>query len=228
MKILLGMPNLGQIQMQTVTSLVSMLGSVKGMTPLFISNSLIYTARDFIAEYAVENGFDYVLYVDSDMVFSADDFNQLMVTMLGTGAEVVSGTYVTRVGEPRIVAYNKVERRESRPFKSPSLKNVDLYSTKDIEEVEAAGFGFCLIKVSLLKKMFVDFPSLFEPKWGFGEDVAFCQRAKRYTKIILDRRVNLGHLGMQVNNVPQMDLKTKFAQKSSSGMGKSEVTNGKD
>ena len=33
---------------------------------------------------------------------------------------------------------------------------------------------------------------------------------------------------MQVNNVPQMDLKTKFAQKSSGGMGESEVTNGKD
>lgn len=215
MKILLGMPSCGGIPMQTVTSLEAMLRSRECVDPIHVENSLVYTARDFICEYAVEKGFDYVLMVDSDMVFKPTDLDILFKTMKETGADVVSGTYVTRVGEPRIVAYSKVNKRQQRPFKSPDMKNVELYSVEAVEEVEAVGMGFCLIKTELLKKMFRDYVSLFEPRWGVGEDVAFCIRARAYTKIMLSRTVKLGHLGQRVNNVPLMSVEEQIKSKSS-------------
>ena len=193
MKILLGMPSVGSIPSKTVISLLATVERGK-VEPMIVSGSLVYDSRDAIAQYAVDNGYDYVLYVDSDMVFDADDLRRLLAHQVG----ICSGLYVTRAGERKNVAYSKIITRRRFPYRAPKLINDNL--STGFGSVSAVGFGFCLIKCSVLKCMLKHYKSLFEPSWGVGEDIAFCIRARRLGfKTFIDRDVKLGHIGEVIN-----------------------------
>ena len=192
MRILLGMPTTGTIPMRTVACLLRT-AKEDVVEPYMVEGSLVYDARDDIARFAIQNGYDYVLYVDSDMIFTRKDIDDLMKHQ----ADIVSGLYITRHGEGRNVAYTKVITRQKKPFRTPKL--VHDTDTAGYGEVEGVGFGFCLIKTSVLEKMGHEYVSLFEPRWGVGEDIAFCLRAKKCGfKIMIDRDVKLGHIGSMV------------------------------
>lgn len=192
MKILLGMPCMRTIPYQTTVSLLRtcQAGSVE---PCMVEGSLVYDSRDYIASFAVNKGFDYVLYADSDMVFSSDDLKKL----LSHDDDIVSGYYVSRDGNEKPVIYSKIITRRRFPFRLPEL--IPDNKTAGFGPVAACGFGFCLIKTSVLKSMLKRYKSLFEPKWGVGEDIAFCIRAKRCGyQVFCDRDVKLGHVGQKV------------------------------
>ena len=192
MKILLGMPCVREIPTKTVISLLQTVQ--KGVVdPMIVEGSLIYDARDAIAKYAVDNGYDYVLYVDSDMVFSSDDLKRLVAH----DADIVSGRYVTRRGENKNVIYKKIITRRQFPYRAPRLVTDD--ATTGYAPVSACGFGFCLVKTSVIKSMLKRYKSLFEPFKGVGEDIAFCLRAQKCGyEIFTDRDVVLGHIGETV------------------------------
>ena len=189
MRVLIGMPCVRDIPTKTVISLLQT--AQKGVVDvLLIEGSLIYDSRDSIAHHAVDNGYDYVLYADSDMVFSAEDLKKL----IEHDADIVSGLYVTRHGENKNVIYSKIITRRRFPFRSPKLITDNARS--GYGRIAACGFGFCLIKTSVLKCMFKRYKSLFEPKFGVGEDIAFCLRARKCGyKVFTDRDVKLGHIG---------------------------------
>ena len=189
MKILLGMPCIRTIPSKTVISLIQT-ADKEFVHPMLVEGSLVYDARDAIAKTAVENDYDYVLYVDSDMVFTADDVKQIV----SHNADICTGLYITRHGENKNVLYSKIITRRRFPYRAPQLI-VD-NATSGYGPVTACGFGFCLIKTSVLKSMFKRYKSLFEPKWGVGEDIAFCIRAKKCGyQIYADRDIQLGHIG---------------------------------
>ena len=192
MKILLGMPCVREIPTKTVISLLQTVDKAS-VHPMIVEGSLIYDARDSIAQYAVENDYDYILYADSDMIFSSEDLKRLVAH----DTDIVSGLYVTRRGENKNVCYKKIITRRRFPYRQPELI-VDP-STSGYAPVAACGFGFCLIKTSVVKTMLKRYKSLFEPKWGVGEDIAFCIRAKKCGyQIFTDRDVKLGHIGETV------------------------------
>ena len=192
MKILLGMPTVGNIPSKTVISLLRTAERGK-VEPMIVEGSLVYDARDTIARMAVDNGYDYVLYVDSDMIFTADD----VIKLLSHDTDICSGLYVTRHGENKNVIYKKIITRRRFPYRAPEI--IEDTTTTGYAPVSACGFGFCLIKCSVLKSMFKRYKSLFEPKWGVGEDIAFCLRAKKCGyKIYSDRDVKLGHIGEKI------------------------------
>lgn len=192
MRILLGMPCMRTIPYRTVMSLLrtSERGKVE---PMVVEGSLVYDARDTIAQTAIDNGYDYVLYADSDMVFDKPDIDRL----LAHNVDICSGLYVTRDGENKNVAYSEIITRRRWPYREPKIIADD--TSIGYGSVAAVGFGFCLIKTSVFKTMFKRYKSIFEPKWGVGEDVAFCIRAKKCGfDINIDRDVRLGHVGEKV------------------------------
>lgn len=192
MRILLGMPSVGTIPTKTVISLLATVERGK-VDPMIVTGSLVYDARDTIARFAIENDYDYVLYVDSDMVFNADDLKRLLAHNVG----ICSGLYVTRDGRNKNVIYSKIITRRRFPFRAPKL--IEDKETTGFARVSACGFGFCLIKVSVLKCMAKYFKSLFEPYKGLGEDATFCDKARRCGFItFVDRDVKLGHVGEKV------------------------------
>lgn len=189
MKILLGMPSTGKIPTRTAISLLQTVERGK-VDPFIVTGSLVYDARDTIARFAVDNGYDYILYADSDMVFDADDLKKLLAHDVG----ICSGLYVTRDGRNENVVYKKIITRRRFPYRQPKL--IADNETSGFASVAACGFGFVLIKVSVVKCMLKYFKSLFEPFKGVGEDIAFCIRARRCGfKTYVDRDVKLGHVG---------------------------------
>lgn len=192
MKILLGMPCIRTIPVKTVGSLLSTTERGK-VDAMIVEGSLVYDARDTIAQTAVKEGYDYVLYADSDMVFTADDVKKLLAHDVG----IVSGLYVTRHGEDKNVIYKDVITRRRFPYRPPKL--IEDNTRTGFGRVAACGFGFCLIKTEVIKSMLKRYKSLFEPKWAVGEDIAFCLRARRCGfDVFADRDVKLGHIGESV------------------------------
>ena len=192
MKILLAMPSMGSIPVETVGSIVNTIE--RGKVDLELTSGLlVYDARNRLAEDAVKNGYDYILFADSDMIFNSEDLKRLLAHNVG----ICSGLYVKRDGSDENVAYSKIITRRRFPYREPKLI-VDT-STSGFGRVAACGFGFCLIKCSVIKCMLKYYKSLFEPYKGLGEDAAFCYRARQvgfYT--FIDRDVKLGHIGRQV------------------------------
>lgn len=191
MKILLGMPCVNSIPVQTVGSLLKT--TKEGINTLIVEGSLVYDSRDTIARVAVDDGFDYVLYVDSDMVFEKEDIDRLLSHNVG----ICSGLYLTRRGENKNVLYSKIITRRRFPYRKSKL--IHDTESSGFGRVAACGFGFCLIKTSVLKCMLKYYKSLFEPFSGVGEDIAFCIRARRcgfYT--FADRDVKVGHIGTTI------------------------------
>lgn len=183
------MPCVKEIPTKTVISLLQTVQ--KGVVdPMIVEGSLVYDSRDAIAKYAAENDYDYVLYVDSDMVFSSEDLKKLVAH----DTDIVSGLYVTRRGENKNVAYKEIITRRRFPNRAPAL--IEDKTLAGYGPVAAYGFGFCLIKVKAMKNMLKHYKSLFEPKWGVGEDIAFCIRARKCGyKLYIDRDVKIGHIG---------------------------------
>lgn len=189
MKILLGMPSTGKIPTRTVISLLQTVERGK-VDPMIVSGSLVYDARETITRFAIDHDYDYILFADSDMVFCVDDLKRLLAHNVG----ICSGLYVTRDGRNENVVYKKIITRRRFPYRKPEL--IEDNETSGFAAVAACGFGFCLIKVSVVKCMLRYYKSLFEPKWGVGEDISFCIRAKRIGfKTFVDRDVKLGHVG---------------------------------
>ena len=192
MKILLAMPTIGSIPIQTVSSILSTVERGK-VDLLMVEGSLIYDARERMVREAVEQGYDYILFADSDMIFSGEDLKRLLAHNVG----ICSGLYVKRDGSNVNVAYKDIITRRRFPFREPKLI-VDS-ETSGFGRVAACGFGFCLIKCSVIKTMMKYYKALFEPVKGLGEDAAFCYRARKvgfYT--FIDRDVKLGHIGKKV------------------------------
>lgn len=194
MKILCGLPNMGEIPTKTCISLIKLkLAFPDVIEFMFVQNSLVYVAREAIINRALEEKFDSVLFVDSDMVFEPDDFEKLVEVSFG----IVSGLYYTRIEPARPVAYKDVQIKTVD--KEPSVTEIIVDTKKTLQSAEAIGFGFVLIKRAALLVMKDRYSELFTPKWGCGEDIAFCIRAKKCGLGIFVRTdTQLGHVGEKV------------------------------
>lgn len=191
MKTLIAIPCVNTLPIDFVTSLLKIVNS--DTTTLFIQNSLIYDARNQAVDIAINNGFDYLLFLDSDMIVNE---NTLLMLMRNR-ENIISGLYVERRGEHRITAYDNVKTRAI--FRSPNADNITLDSDTCLREVEGIGMGCCLIKVECLKQIRKKYKSLFEPYKGLGEDLSFCYRARKCGyHIMLDTTVRCGHIGEQI------------------------------
>ena len=192
MKILLAIPSARYIETECFVSLFEM--EKTGNIELFIPNSSsVDVARNVIAKYAQENKFDYILWVDSDMLLPKDTLTRL----LSHDTDIVSGVYRYKLlNDKRIVA-----KRLTGDDYTDVLAD-ELYTDGEITEVDAFGFGCVLMKVSVLDK--IPYP-WFVYTLEMGEDVYFCRKAQNAGfKLYLDKKIICGHKG-QVN----YDIKEK-------------------
>ena len=183
-KVLVGIPTTGEMNVEAVKCLMQL--EHDGVVDI-ISNSLVYDARDKIAMDAIENNCDYIMWLDSDMIYPANIISKLM----SHNKDLCTGIYCKRVepytpciyklNEDKLVAYTDYE--ENKLFK-----------------VEAAGFGCMLTKVSALKKIYEKFGGFFFPVNGIGgEDLSFLRRAKDLGyELWCDSSIVCGHIGYQI------------------------------
>ena len=163
---------------------------------LISTSSLIYDARNAMARKAVTEGFDRVLWLDSDMSFDPDLMERLSAR-LDEGHEMVSGIYFTRKAPVKPVLYKRCGYYENEGGIQPIAIWYDDYPRDQIFKAEGCGFGGVMMTTDLIRRVGEKFGLPFSPMLGFGEDLSFCARVQEVDgEIWVDSTIKMGHVGL--------------------------------
>lgn len=197
MKTLICIPCMDMVHTEFMKSLLAM--RRVGETKFTIScSSLIYDARNSMARRAVKEGFDRVLWLDSDMSFEPDLMERLSAH-LDAGKEFITGLYFTRKAPVRPVIYSECGYYENEKDGgvSPVAVWFDEYPRDSVFKVEGAGFGGVMMTTGLIERVAGKFGLPFAPMLGFGEDLSFCGRASEVgAELWCDSTIKMGHVGL--------------------------------
>ena len=164
-----------------------------------ISGSLIYDARNELAKRAMDENFDFVLWLDSDMVFNPDLMERLMTDM--ENRMMVSGIYYKRVPlhTPVIFETCQINRLPDGGL-DPEAEAYARYPEHQIFPIAACGFGSVMMRTELIRRVTEKLgPWPFMPAGGFGEDLSFCMRVRNIGETIYaDSDIQLGHIGQRI------------------------------
>lgn len=92
MKTLIAIPCMDEIDVGFVQGLMD-LQTVGDTKTFFLSGSLIYEARERLAAMAIDNGYDHVLWLDSDQMFKPT----MMLDFVASDKDIVTGVIPTEV-----------------------------------------------------------------------------------------------------------------------------------
>lgn len=195
MKILICIPCMDSVPTMFCQSL-AMLTKTDDCAIGFEMSSLIYTARNHMANMAIKMEADLTLWLDSDMVFKPDLLLRLLEAREKTGAEIVTGVYYRRRAPYTPVLFDKLvinEKDQTADFSD--FKEIP----KEPFEVGGCGLGCALIETGVFIDVLAKFGNVFAPIGNNGEDAAFCWRARECgNKIIAIPSIKLGHVGQAV------------------------------
>ena len=159
-------------------------------------NSLIYTARNELAAIAVFNNVDYVLWLDSDMVFAPNTLVKMVRDLEQNDLDIVTGLYFRRNPPFTPVLFDEL-KRDGDAISWSEFAEIP----SGLFEVGGCGFGCVLMRAEVLQKVQETCGLLFAPIGNNGEDVAFCIRARECGyKIYCDPEVKCGHVAHTVIN----------------------------
>ena len=191
MRILIAVPCMDSVPSQFAKSLAT-LNKVGECMVAFQVGSLIYKARHDLALKAIECETDYVLWLDSDMMFDSDTLQKLIDDR--EKGDIITGLYFRRVPPFTPVLFDQLE------IDQEGCKWTNFDSIPDeIFTVGGCGFGCVLMPTSVLFDVFSRYGDAFSPIGGVGEDLAFCWRARQCGyKVVCDPSIKLGHVGHHV------------------------------
>ena len=197
MKTLIALPCMDMVHTVFMKSLMGM--NRVGQTGFaFSCSSLVYDARNTLAKQAVTEGYDRVLWLDSDMDFEPDLLEKLSSDM-DEGRELVSGLSFKRKAPIKPVIYKSLGyyKNEDESGVTPVAVSYEDYPKDSIFPIAACGFGGCLVSTDLIKRVGDKFGLPFSPIMGFGEDLSFCSRVTDLgVEMFCDSRVKMGHVGL--------------------------------
>ena len=195
MKTLIAVPCFDQVPTMFCQSL-ALLRKVDECTLAMKSGSLVYTARNDLATLAISMEADYVLWLDSDMVFDPDLLERMMKTAKENDIDILTGLYFRRVQPFSPVLFDKIEI-EDDVCEWSEFREIP----EGLFEVGACGFGCVLMKTDVFFDVQSKFGNMFAPIANNGEDIAFCWRARQCGyKIICDPSIICGHVRTSVVN----------------------------
>lgn len=193
MKTLIAVPCMDQVPAPFCQSLAQ-LKKVGNCSLIMKMGSLIYTARNDIATYAIQHEYDYIFWLDSDMVFKPDTLERMFNTLQDNDLDILTGLYFRRVPPYSPVLFDKLE------MKGPTCKFTEFTKIpEELFEVGGCGFGCVLMKTDAFLDVQYRHGNMFSPIGNNGEDIAFCWRARECGfKIYCDPSIICGHVGYSV------------------------------
>jgi hypothetical protein len=145
---------------------------------------------------------DWIIFIDDDMTWQPDAIAKLVATQREHDLDMVGGLCFQR-GDP----YQPTLYMRESPTEGNYIF-LEEWEQDSVVEVDATGMAFVLITKRLLQRIAGEFPdrevrakgrppSYF--RWdekGFGEDMTFCQDAKKAgARIFVDTSIKIGHIG---------------------------------
>ena len=173
MKVLVAVPCMDQVPAQFAQSIAT-LNSVGECSIAFQMGSLVYDSRNALAANALKMEADYVLWLDSDMVFPPDVLERLMKDR--DKGDIITAVYYRRVAPYSPVLLDKLEIDDT----GCEWTNMKKVPDKGIFEVAGCGFGCVLMPTKIFTDVLAEFGNLFAPIKGVGEDLSFCWRARMH------------------------------------------------
>ncbi len=147
-----------------------------------------HNARNEAVKWALANNMDYIFWFDDDMVVDKAG-KQLFTTLMEHDKDFVAPLFFQR-RPPYLPLLFK--RNQYLDDVYTTYDNILDYE-KGLLEVDGVGFGCCLTKVDMFRKIK---PTWFDMGASFGEDLFFCERAKAAGyKVYVDTELQVGHIG---------------------------------
>lgn len=199
MKTLIAIPCMDSMPTNFVKSLLYL--EKGGASVCFKENSLVYDSRNLLSLTAIENGFDRVMWLDSDMVFMPDTLKRLSASMDEADCDFITALYVKRHQPVVPVIYDELDEPE-RNAAGQIVKQIHEYADYPQDSrftVAGCGMGCCITSVNMLRHVWDTFGPAFSPLPWAGEDLSFCHRANELGYLIYcDSRITCGHIGQMI------------------------------
>lgn len=148
----------------------------------------LYNLKNTMIDKALAHGADYLMWIDSDMVFKAEDIEKLLTREV----DIVSGIALI---EPGRCAIANVSDDKLKPI----YLTPDKITDDKLHAVDYCGGAFLLVKADVYRKI----PALWYETINVeingkqrlvSEDFGFCEKAQSYGyKIHADYSVKVGH-----------------------------------
>ena len=146
------------------------------------SGTLVYYARNRLANKAINENYTHVLWLDSDMVFD----EQIVDDLAEVGKDMVCGAFVSRRPPYGPCIYTSIEKDNIKQVKDFGLRPF---------RVAGCGFAAVLTTVELLQAVNQKYGTCFQPTDYYGEDLAFCWRVNQLGREIwCEPTVRPGHI----------------------------------
>ena len=186
MRLLIAVPTTDYVHADFVKSLAKLqayLGRMRVPYDVEIqSGTLVYIARNRLANKAINEEYTHVLWLDSDMTFTEHVVEDLM----DCGKEMVCGAFVSRRPPYGPCIYSSIKKNEIEKVKDFGMKPF---------RVDGCGFACVLTAVDLLQAVTQKFGTTFQPTEYYGEDLAFCWRVGQIGREIwCEPTVRPGHI----------------------------------
>lgn len=205
MRILIAVPTFETIMPDTFKAIWDMDKGGHDVDFEFVRGYDVATARNRIAQKAIDGGYDYVMMVDNDVTPKPD----ALVRLLSHGEDVVTGYYAHR-GKDNL--YNgrtcvcRVLQPNGTPYFNYPLESE--YTASEMEELKEAGelvrihgggMGCILIRTSVFERLFYpwyDWINYADENRGMlSEDLYFCEKLHaEEIPIYVDPNVPAGHM----------------------------------
>lgn len=196
-KIMIAVPCMDQVPAPFAQSLAMIRKSDDDVACAFQMGSLIYTSRNNLALQAMKAEFDYMLWLDSDMVFQQDLLIKMKQVMDEKDLDFLTGLYFRRVPPFTPVLFDQLDIDENGICTWTDWKDVP----EGMFKVGGCGFGCVLIKTDVIFEVQSKFGEMFNPIANMGEDLSFCWRARQCGyDIWCDPSLVCGHVGYTIIN----------------------------
>lgn len=186
MKIMIGIPMNRPIEYRVFESFLKM-ANLRGEHEYafcMTQNSLVYDARETIAEQFLKSECEALMFIDSDMTFHPQSVEYLARHNL---------PFVTAKAFKRVYPYQPCfyTRIEMKPDGEHELESPVEYG-EGLLKIDGAGMACALIKREAFEA--IQKPYFF-PNGKLGEDLSFCLRLKEAgIEMYLDTTIQFGHL----------------------------------
>lgn len=189
-RIFIAIPCLDMLDTEFVQSLVNMT-RVGNSSINFATSSLVYDSRDRLAREAIDKESDYVLWLDSDMTFSADLLVDFMHDIEKEDVDSVCGLFFAR--RPNFDPCVWTKLRMGIGDEAINERLVDI--PDEMFEIDACGMAAVLMKTEMINAVMKKNGTAFQPLAGYGEDVSFCVRARKLGfRLWCDPKIEVGHM----------------------------------
>lgn len=195
MKVFIAVPSLDNVPALFCQSLALLQRAGDTMIG-FEVGSLVYNARNNLARQAIKSEADWVLWLDSDMVFNPDFLQRMMKVCTENDIDFLTALCFRRKPPYTPCLFDRLDKVEK------GASYTALLSVPEGRfQVGGCGFAGVLMSTDVLISVSARFNGrMFDPMDGFGEDVAFCWRARQCGyDIWCDSDIEMGHVGQFIS-----------------------------